>query len=213
MEILIFLAPLFSLWMILGSITFIIALIFLVEHEYTIRSGIAVIGYILFLQFLMKIDIAGSIINNPLKYLIIGFVYLFIGFIWSLIKWGIYVEKKAMEYKEKRYEFLKTGDRFHKLQTDCTRVVSKSDITLETPIPESLIKEWKTFVNRYTSKIPIVHENKNKISNWMLYWPPSMMWSVLNDFIRNLANFIVIKIRFIYEWITKRAYKGIEEID
>lgn len=211
MDILTFLSSIATLWFIFGSGAFIILLIIFVEHEYAIRSGITVAAYIAFLQFLIKIDVIGSIAQHPLKSIIIALIYLFIGFIWSIIKWAIYVNKKALAYKEKRYEFLTDKRRISRVM-ELYNLGDKNDITLDTQIHRDLMDEWKRNESILVS-IPVVHENKNKISHWLIYWPASMIWSLLNDFIRNAVNMIVLKVRFIYEAITKNAYKGIEKIN
>lgn len=226
MELLTLIGTVFSFWFILGSITFTIFLIYFVEHEYIIRSSITIAVYIVFLQFLIKIDIIGSVTNNPTKSLIILLIYLVIGFLWSIIKWVIFVNKKAIKYKEKRYEFLKDpkileilkhknaiGLNYKSTTNSNNAIETIDDITLETPIPDELMEEWRRHGYSLYSKIPVVHEEKNKISNWILYWPPSLIWSLLNDFLKNLANIIVVRVKFVYEWFTKRAYNGIEQID
>lgn len=187
-----------TIWFFILSTFFLVSLFYFVETEKIARSFLTVVFYIVFLQFVVKIDIFSSILQNPIKSILILLSYFFIGFIWSFVKWFMYVNKQALTIKLERIEFLKKHKDKHCLT-----------ITLDTPIPQDLLETWrysKSFIRK-----PVVHENKAKISHWVIYWPVSVIWSLLNDFIRKTIDIIVIKIKFIYEKIASNAFQTIEK--
>lgn len=85
------------------------------------------------------------------------------------------------------------------------------EVTLETQVPEKLMNDWFSVVGYGFSK-PKAVEHKKTISHWIIYWPVSALWSLLDDFIGKVVRIIIVKFRFIYEIITKNAFKNIEEI-
>lgn len=177
---------------------FVVSLFYFVETEKIARSFLTVAFYIVFLQFVVKIDIFSSILQNPIKSILFFLSYFLIGFIWSFIKWFMYVNKQALRIKLERVDFLKKYGDKHCLT-----------INLDTPIPDSLLNDWR-HSKSYIRK-PVVHENKTKISHWVIYWPVSVIWSLLNDFIRKTVDIIIIKIKFIYEKITSNAFESIQQ--
>jgi len=187
-----------TIWFFIFTIICVISLFYFVETEKIARSILTVGFYTIFLQFVVKVDVFSSIIQNPIKSLLILLLYFFIGFVWSFVKWFMYVNKQALMIKIERTEFLKRHSDKHCLT-----------ITLDTPIPEDLLSTWR-HSKSYIRK-PIVHENKARISHWVIYWPISVIWSLLNDFIRKTIDIIVLKIKFVYEKITSNAFKTIEK--
>ena len=190
-----------SVWFFIASAVFLIFLFYCVEHEFSVRSGFIILGYFLFLQFICHTNLIGNIALNPVKTLIVIGSYFLIGFIWSIIKWWILVNRDALTYKRKRLAFLE----------DCKKV-KRSDVflggvlSLDTEVPEPLRGEWRRSLD-FGFEIPRVHKNKNKISMWIIYWPTSLIWSLLNDFIKKAIDIMILKLRFIYDGMTKSAFK------
>lgn len=146
-----------TIWFFILSTFFLVSLFYFVETEKIARSFLTVVFYIVFLQFVVKIDIFSSILQNPIKSILILLSYFFIGFIWSFVKWFMYVNKQALTIKLERIEFLKKHKDKHCLT-----------INLDTPIPENLLNDWQHSRRSYIRK-PVVHENKAKISHWVIY--------------------------------------------
>lgn len=210
MEALIAFFALGTVWFYITSIIFLILLFYCVEHELLVRSGIIVFGYFLFLQFFTQVNIFGRIAEKPLLAVGIFSGYFIIGFIWSAVKWWLFVNRQAIDYKRKRLEFLESvKERLPHFTIESSTGYSEP-LTLDTPVPEKLMDDWKRYIG-CGYKVPQVHTNKNKISTWVIYWPTPVIWSLLNDFIRKTIDVIIIKIRFIYDSITKGAFKNVKE--
>lgn len=204
-----------SLWYLIFSVAWVILLIFLVEKDHFYLSGINVLIYFFFLNFIVKKDIVGYISHHPGRTLIVILCYILIGFVWSFIKWWLFVNKEAIRYKESRYNWLLSQKKCRANKTtlsykSCSDAVGLDNITLETEVPEEWKEDWgrKNSISR-----PIAVEHKQRISHWVVYWPVSAFWSLIEDFIGKVMRVLVVKIRFIYEIITKNAFKNTADID
>jgi len=188
------------LWWFL-TVAWVFTMFWCVEKENNFMSGFWLIVYLLFLHFLAEVEIFRVLAHEPLKCLSYVAGYILIGLTWSFVKWWLYVSKRALKARELRMEFIK--EERHRCRAD------DSDITLDTPVPKELLERWRNKIGGYGRNIiPQVHEYKNKIALWITYWPFSMVWSVMNDFIKKLAHILVLKFRAVYHAITMRAYKG-----
>jgi hypothetical protein len=190
------------------SAVFTFFLFYCVEHEFSVRSGLVIIAYIGFLQLISKANIIDTVANNRIKFLIGILGYLVIGFIWSTIKWWLFVNKGALDYKKKRLSFLERCAQKEQLRGQHDNILS--GLSLDTEVPERLMEDWRREIG-FGFKFPKVSNNKDKIFIWVIYWPISFIWSLLNDFIKKTIDIIIIKIRFVYDRITKSAFNNVKE--
>lgn len=199
-----------TIWWFLISGAWIVAVFWCVETSSLWGSGIWTILYLVFLQIFVKVNMLDYAMRHPLHALLYVLGYIALGFGWSFIKWWLYVNKQADNYKEKRADWLE-GQKESR-ESKGQKIEGLENITLDTPVPEKFMDEWKRSIG-YGWSMPRVHENKSKISIWVIYWPVSMIWSVINDFIKRFVKTIIMKIRVIYDGITKLAFRKIEKLD
>jgi hypothetical protein len=199
-----------SLWFFILTAFWVVILFIWVEKEFIVRSGIIIILYILFLNLTVKNNIFGSIASHPVRTLIIVIGYFLIGFIWSFVKWWLLVNKKAIAYKEKRYTWLLSQKNYKKEKG--TSIEGLLELTLETKVPWSMVDDWLRHYGYDNREIPKAIQHKKTISHWVLYWPISALWTIIDDFVGKVIRIIIVKFRVIYEAITKNAFKNIEEI-
>lgn len=208
-----------SLWWYILSGLWVILLLVAIDKENILASGILIVLYLLFLQTIADLNIIKYIAHNPLES--IGFIlgYVLLGILWSLFKWWLYVNEKASHIRRKRYEFLK--DRKKKYQKIKDKKYSGvfreswkelynllENLTEDTSVPDALIKDWSHYIS-YHADIPKASSNKSKIAIWITYWPLSVIWSFLSDFIHRFMKQLVLKIKFIYDGISNRAFRGL----
>jgi len=198
-----------SLWFFILTAFWVVVLFIWVEKEYILGSGINILLYLLFLNFIVKKNVFESIVSHPVRTLLFILGYIAIGFVWSIIKWWLLVNKKAIAYKEQRYTWLISRKKdMGKRYSDAGGL---PEITLETKVPLSMCDDWLRHYG-YNRDIPKAIQHKKTISHWVLYWPISALWSLIDDFVGKVIRIIIVRFRIIYEAITKNAFKGIEEI-
>jgi len=209
METLITAITMNTIWFVTLTSLCIFCLFYLVINEKIYSSGICVIIYFVLLHLVLKKNIISSIAQNPKITLISLFVYILTGFIWSIIKWWLYVNKQAIKYKQSRYEWLlEQKDEITTRTNDIPNELK--EISLETEIPEYLLEKW---AGAYKIQKPLVYTHKQKIAHWIIYWPISIFWSIIEDFLGKITKIIVFKIRFIYDAITEKAFKNTKDIE
>lgn len=172
-------------WWFVTVAIFILLLIF-VDKIFWGWSTTCLIAYIMILQFVSKVDVLGFILHHPIKILLYIVGYFLIGTVWSLIKWWLYI-RKTLE------KVLK-----NKLERD------KRFGVVETTIEE---RRNDLEINK-----PTLDENKGRISMWIIYWPFSLILSLIDDFVKRIAHEIVELLRRLYQGMIDKAFNNTEKI-
>lgn len=203
-----------------------------------IGGVVLLVFYGLFLTFIARAGIFGSLTSYPLHWLAGIAGYFLIGLIWSIVKWYLNVHELAELYKDARKSWLKrilvakegekmiasTPQDICGLHTETyqTRynvtnlggIIKKlkdtelraKDVTTDTPIPEAIADYWEHDIPWGVRK-PKAAENKQRITTWIVHWPPSLLWSLLHDFVEKLVSRIVMSLRKVFDGIANSAYK------
>lgn len=199
-----------SLWWYVVSAGFFIWAIILTEKESLTWTFISLVLYLSFLSFIGGINVFNFLFFHPIKTLLYVLGYFLIGVIWSFIKWWVKVNKAAQKYKETWEAFIKD----YKPRNSTVPKEHQNYINRQK-------QEWESQISgRRDITKPIASQYKEKISVWIIYWPFSLFWSFLHDFVKNMVEFFVLKFQKFYQKISDNAYKkvdvtfvGIEEED
>jgi len=183
-----------TFWFWALSIIFLITAIVFTEQESGIGALITLAIYAFYIQLLAKVNFVGWILEQPLNFLIAIGSYLIIGLVWSCVKWWLLVSYIAEIQKDKWATFLKNHN------------LSKDTKTL----PQNLYKDWEN--KKKSFEKPLFRHNKNKITLWVTYWPLSMVYSLIRDFLVKITRQIVIHFQGVYEKITSNAFKDLDKI-
>ncbi len=149
-------------WFWILTVAIAVLLIWEVARDKAIAAGFTVALYILAIHLFGNAAMFSFLRANP-EWVYIGVPAFFVaGSLWALIKWWFHVRRKALEYREQRMEWL----------------ISQgiTDATLDTPVPDAL--KDRGFKR---SRKPLARQNKGRIITWMVYWPFSMAWTVLDE--------------------------------
>lgn len=190
----------FWFWGLIGLET--ILLLLWIEWEYSGWATFSLIVTALLFQF-NGINIFSYVTANPS---IIGYgaaFYLAAGTIWSIVKWFFFTRMMR-----ERYDDFKTNFLLNKHVEG-------------TSIPEDLKADFKESlenIGRYSygnneNKIeirPQVNQHKAQIYLWMVYWPWSMIWTIINDPVRRVFRWIYTQIRATLQAISDHVWKGTE---
>jgi hypothetical protein len=196
-----------TIWWWILTVGFFIWIMCTVEKESWFWSVVCVVAYILFFQFLGKTDLFGHLARNPIA--VLGFILLYfaVGFMWSFLKWWLFVNTVAEKRREARKNFIEG----YREPYSSIPLSDKQKYKGENPEAASRMKvDWETVVVRKRLEKPAVKNNKSKISLWVIYWPASLIWSLLDDLVHKIIKQLVIYFRKIYEAITNVAFKNVE---
>jgi hypothetical protein len=75
--------------------------------------------------------------------------------------------------------------------------LSDKNLPTGTAVPGEFRKEWKDrlgYRGGTLAEAPHARDNKSRIMRWMSFWPVSMLWSFLDDFIKRVFKTIYHRI-------------------
>lgn len=188
-------------WLLFSAISLLV--IFAEEAE---RVGLALgglIGAFVALALWGDFNVVKEAVENPALVAVLFAGYFVAGAVWSVIKWSFYVRDRRYRYEEDKMKFL----RHHGVKGS--------------KIPNVLLAAWKHRCEpAYThdrhhpgtlAMVPQVHEHKARVMRWMMFWPWSVVWTIVNDPIKKLFKRIYRAIKSLLQHISDRTYRGIED--
>lgn len=189
-----FLMGTLAFWLLLLSE--VVLLFIFTAYENGLAATISLVAYVAIMQFFGGVDVLGYVLHNPLPVVAGVLSYFVIGTAWGVFKWWLFVRDRLEEYEDMKAEFLKKNGR-----TDTKTV------------PDDMKQAWRNRLhenwNGDLSKPPVARENKSRILNWMAFWVPSMMYSLLNDFVRRVFRAIYLWISAELQKISDSVYSGV----
>jgi len=152
-----------------------------------------------------------SITTNPLLILKWFGIYMAVGACWSFLKWLSFLFKTKDELKrlKKRYMSGLTENEAREA------VVSGGGGKFkEAAFPAfALFLRDNDYLGYQTFKqpsdvVPSVTQYYGKLTSWIVWWPVSAFWTILNDPIRRIARQIVKVFRSLYEQMAAAVFSS-----
>lgn len=206
-------------WILVGAVCIILIIAVEYESPFWATASLVVTGLLLWL--FGDVNVLKLALAHPLLALLGVVGYFVVGALWSVGKWWFFVSARREEYNEKKAEFLKNhglpenGSIPEELKLDWWHCNGSGwgpgrarDVMLSGMSPKEVEAEGRKIQERLT---PRVRNNKRRILTWMVYWPWSMFWTVLNDPVKRLFKYIYAKMKAVYQKIVDRAFKGVED--
>lgn len=156
-------------------------------------ATVIIIATILFLQYIAKTDIFSYVGAHPGEILAWGAGYAATGVGWSLAKWFFFLLNQKEKYQEKKAEYLQ--DNAYPTEKD---------------IPANRRADFTHILSQYGRK-PLVRDNKKRIIVWMMYWPWSILWTFISDFMRKFFNHLYHLLHDTYQNISDHVWSGVEQ--
>lgn len=143
---------------------------------------------------------------NPTTILMYALGYLAIGGVYGVYRWWVECTNRNYRFEDFTRNFLRgygiTG----------TKVSDELKPAFVNAMLDSEFKIWNKAENSYIPNVQIwAWDNKGRIIAWMTYWPWSLVWHVIDDFVRRIFRRLYQCITSILDGITKRVFaKGTE---
>ena len=162
----------------------LIGLCWLVEcSEHSVSATVALGLVLVVLQLFTDVRPFSYVMNDPLRASVIAAGYVILGIGYVWYKWSSYTRMAARQIRNS----LASNSRMD--ANDAARRLGYRSIPLQ--------------VSTY----------KARIMGWMIYWPLSLAWTLLNDPIRRLYEAIYNSIAKSLQEISNKAFKDIEPVD
>lgn len=137
--------------------------------------------------------------------------YFAAGGVWSFVKWLSFLHQRADEYVRLKMKFAQDY------------AGALPPITEDTNMKEALAgAEYATAWNRWKGSlrsqrfitssnpkvIPSAKDKTETIITWILWWPTSMLWTLLNDPLVRLARWMVRRLSSWYDGLAAKIFAG-----
>lgn len=204
-----------SFWLISAALFFLLT--WYTEDEKDIWAAIFIGA---FLWIVASVN-SFSVLVNPLLWLKwIGY-YMLVGSIWSFVKWFSFLHKAKDRLRELKISFIEyypdsvmdnvgepvgrqlTTEGFGKFAEYLYEKKYVSEFIASGPFGG-----YKTTIQNREDVIPSVGAHYGSLVRWILWWPMSAFWTVLNDPIRRLAEYIVRSLRGVYTSMAQSVFKN-----
>lgn len=160
-------------------------------------------------DFFFGTGIYATVWHQPIT--AVGFVlaYIGLGVAWSFPKWWFYVRRIRDQYTDalQRYKRHARIPLEQKLTQDQIDGFFRHVHEYGYMSTEGYRESWSTVMPVQASK------NKNKILVWMMYWPFSLVWTLIDEPFKKAFYFLFDQIKGLYQSISERAFAGVEVYD
>ena len=207
------------------TVLVVIGLFWSVDRFRPIFATICFLGYVAVLQWLSHVPVFQTICDHPVLTLELILAYLATGVLWSFTRWWLYIKqvfsgKRSHPSSAYSFDDIDTYRRNWINERVRDRVITArradrigqilaSDRPLSsdaTNMSAELRTEWAAHLK---SIKPKAADNKGMIITWIVYWPFSALWSLLEDLIHELLKSLVMKLRTVYDYIGQMAIRDI----
>ena len=189
-----------TIWFWIISAAVFAFLIFLTEDDSNIFASIVVVGFIWILS-----SVNGySITADPLLWIKWAGIYFAAGTVWSFLKWFSYlygIKEELRKYKNKYVA--KNG-----IQLKSNGTFDDADFPGFAKYLNENYYLNGTTIRTKEDTTPGVGTLIGDLTRWVVWWPFSAFWTILNDPIRRIAQFIVRRFRGAYEALANRVFRN-----
>lgn len=158
-------------------------------HENNFFAILGFIAYGLSLHFFTDIGvfqfIKDSINDGTIWLWILG--YFCIGVLWSFIKFYTVLKSWRNKYNHHLRTWEEDGD-----------------------IRKSFRDNFKRFIASEIGDLPKFSSYRNRTINWIICWPFSFIWTMVNDFFRKIGVWLYEGFNWVYKSIYEFALKGVK---
>jgi hypothetical protein len=182
------------------------------RDDMSIFSAFAGLGGLIFLSGMF-------IHTNPLETLSIGqivgwiAIYFISGTAWSFIKWYMKLINVRDKFKEVKEQVSKSLIVSPEIFIDIENL-SKEDKGLNRQYWNAILHSFNTHADAAmtfkegASKVkPLASKHKESIIKWIMFWPFSAVWTMIDDPLYKLGNFIFSKFKQVYQNLSDLVFK------
>lgn len=139
-------------------------------------------------------NVVGSIISHRYEILLWILGYLIVGALVSMLKWYSFVLSQKTLYKTDRMQWL--------------QMKGYKDATLETSVPNEVVGEWKTNIDRRNVRGWNVKASQHvsTLTRWCAWWWVVLVVDILDSFFHNVFVAIFRYLATTYQRIADHVY-------
>jgi len=147
-----------------------------VEHEDVGLSLFSIAAFTMLVTWANKISLISLLSENLPFVLLCVLGYFALGTGWSIAKWYFFIRRYVYAFREAEAEYM------HLNNLTATDPNDKRFREFVIDRFNKIPGNYKSLVDTY--KFPRAAERKKAILGWMMYWPISATWTLINDPVR-----------------------------
>lgn len=204
-----------SLWFWMAFVALVVLICWLQEEDAPFIAGLGVVVFTFLLHISGLIDLKSWTI---LTFLANTLVFIAFGVMWSFAKWWFFILRRRDLLTSIRKSFVERLD----MKPD------RIPASIAEPMPTEHKETFRNYLDaqgywrtehyshckqdvQTVSLIPSATEYKAKIVGWMVFWPWSAMWTLLNDPLRRIFNHIFKVLKSTYQKISEKVFGNISD--
>lgn len=118
--------------------------------------------------------------------------YVVLGTAYSFVKWWRFLRGMRAKYLDTKAAFLERNG------------------IQGTTIPDNLLQEWSRN-SMGLGTAPKARDHKARILTWMIYWPWSGIWTLINDPVKKLFKAIYAELQAQYQKIADKVFADVKD--
>ena len=188
-----------AFWLLLLIVSLVI--VWQVEGD-EVGGGLAIFTMLIMLaalEYMSDVKALSYIYEHPLEILKWFCVYVIIGIAWSFAKWA-WALYKVSEYAQKLY------DEFNKES-------GKKDQSWAMFIKHSFNFRYYAHIYIGGELPPQASYNKKRLVFWAMYWPWSLIWTLLGDWITELFERLIDFLTGLYQRVSNYIFRNIPKTE
>jgi uncharacterized membrane protein YgaE (UPF0421/DUF939 family) len=199
----------FWFWLVVVEVIFLFAVL---AHDKGTAASISLVIFAILL-LVAGVDYISFFKTNPSYLIYTALIYFPIGIMWAIFKWFMLVLDRKTEYKEFKAEFLKNLG----LDGLLTTFPMTQESVNNGRMTQEHLDKWKRSLQssysyrRGKNTIPQAREYKYDIMRWLGYWPFSLIWTLLSDFVKRVARAIYNIISGLLQDISDKIFADVKD--
>jgi hypothetical protein len=195
----------FVFWALIGIIA--IAMVWGIEEESNFLTFTAlVVGSVALWLITGMHHIDMSWLTHNWDYVALGVLgYIVSGSLWGIMKWWFFLHNGADDYEAHRTQYQTD---YKAWSDDWTKTITDRRVKEPAYADPRSYTSYKDYIQEKYHYPPLPAANKSRIMLWMVWWPWSALWTLLNDPLKRIYRMIYQHLVSIYTRMSYAVFGG-----
>ncbi len=211
-------------------------LLWCMDREWGVGATGTLIISALMLTFFGNVNPFAWVAHHGLASVLGLLAYFVIGTGWSYTKWWIFARDRFEGFERAKADYLKGSPvptvtldtiKSSELPWDVTQALSNEDRSLNSPDAKAkaLTLLYQLYNTNFMKSLkaedlaeigpdgklterPYIRNHRALVMTWLTYWPFSMLWAVMNDFVHRIFRIIYLRISAQLQAISDQIFRN-----
>ncbi|OGY91041.1 MAG: hypothetical protein A3B31_03155 [Candidatus Komeilibacteria bacterium RIFCSPLOWO2_01_FULL_53_11] len=208
-----------SFWLLVTVIA--LSIFYCVETRHNILGVWIIIVTLSLISYVGREPVWSTLFGSWKRTLLYVLGYVAAGITWSFFKWDRFAASERRRHDRLLAHFTDNLENYlaHQTRNGPAKPSPEQIVTMRAMLQSGIMPEqarpfWNIFSQGKHLQIPpLASHNMDRIVAWAMYWPWSLLWTFVRDFIVDLFENIVRWLRSAYQAIANRHFKDLKTND